>query len=133
MRKLYLRIYLAVLASLAAFALASGVLWRQFGSAGPAEHAFEMARDARPERAAAGVGAQAEQQAALAPARRQSRGRRRAVRAGSHARSPRSATPLAPPDPGRERGRLAAPLGGRPPGWAIRLPDGRWLVARVPA
>ena len=43
MRKLYLRIYLAVLASLAAFALASGVLWRQLGDAGPAGHAFEVA------------------------------------------------------------------------------------------
>src|SRR5439155_565296 len=43
MRKLYLRIYLAVLASLAVFALASGVLWRQLGDAGPAGHAFDVA------------------------------------------------------------------------------------------
>jgi len=43
MPKLYLRIYLAVLASLAAFALASGFLWRQLGDAGPAGHAFEVA------------------------------------------------------------------------------------------
>src|SRR5262249_34997602 len=42
MHKRYLRIYLAVLASLAAFALMSGLFWRQFGS-GPAEHAFDVA------------------------------------------------------------------------------------------
>src|SRR5439155_411938 len=43
MRKLYPRIYLAVLASLAAFALASGLLWRQLGDARPAGHTFEVA------------------------------------------------------------------------------------------
>ena len=43
MRRLYLRIYLAVLASLAAFALVSGAVWRQLGDAGPPGHAFEMA------------------------------------------------------------------------------------------
>ena len=43
MRRLYLRVYLAVLASLVAFALVSGVLWRQFGDAGPASHAFDAA------------------------------------------------------------------------------------------
>ncbi len=43
MRKLYLRIYLAVLASLIVFALVSGLLWRQLGNAGPAEHAVEVA------------------------------------------------------------------------------------------
>ena len=43
MHRLYLRIYLAVLASLAAFALVSGFLWRQLGDPGPAGHAFEVA------------------------------------------------------------------------------------------
>src|SRR5207249_9177164 len=43
MRKLYLRVYLAVLVSLAAFALASGFLWRQLGDAGPAGRALDVA------------------------------------------------------------------------------------------
>jgi len=43
MRRLYLRIYLAVLVSLAVFALCSGLVWRQFGYAGSAGHAFEVA------------------------------------------------------------------------------------------
>ena len=39
--------------------------------------------------------------------------------------------PLPAPDPGRERGGWLRHWGG-PPVWAIRLPDGRWLVTRVP-
>ena len=43
MRRLYLRIYLAVLASIAVFALAAGILWRQFSDAGIVRPATEMA------------------------------------------------------------------------------------------
>ena len=43
MRKLYVRIYFAVLASLAVFALAAGVVWRQFGEDGPWNRAQELA------------------------------------------------------------------------------------------
>ena len=42
MRKLYLRIYLAVLASLAVFALAAGVLWRQFADSAPEPELSEL-------------------------------------------------------------------------------------------
>ncbi|MGH7373171.1 MAG: two-component sensor histidine kinase, partial [Candidatus Rokuibacteriota bacterium] len=41
MRKLYLRIYLAVLASLVVFALVAGLLWRHLGDGGG--HRFEVA------------------------------------------------------------------------------------------
>ena len=37
MRRLYLRIYLAVLVSLAVFAVCSGLVWRHFGDAGSVE------------------------------------------------------------------------------------------------
>ncbi len=43
MRKLYVRIYFAVLASLAVFALAAGLLWHQFGEDGPWSQAYEVA------------------------------------------------------------------------------------------
>src|SRR6266702_1777922 len=43
MRKLYVRIYFAVLASLAVFALAAGLLWRAFGEDGPWSQAYEVA------------------------------------------------------------------------------------------
>lgn len=39
--------------------------------------------------------------------------------------------PLPPPDPGRERGGWLRRRGA-PGAWAIRLPDGRWLIARIP-
>ena len=47
MHRLYLRIYLAVLASLAAFALVSGALWRQLGDGGPATRSRLPARSRR--------------------------------------------------------------------------------------
>src|SRR5258708_22886658 len=43
MGKLYVRIYFAVLASLAVFALAAGLLWRAFGEDGPWSQAYEVA------------------------------------------------------------------------------------------
>ena len=43
MRRLYLRIYLAVVASLLVFALAAGFLWRQFADTGIVRPAAEMA------------------------------------------------------------------------------------------
>ncbi|MGH7389179.1 MAG: sensor histidine kinase, partial [Candidatus Rokuibacteriota bacterium] len=43
MRRLYLRIYLAVLASLVAFALVAGLLSHLAADAGPVGHAFEVA------------------------------------------------------------------------------------------
>ena len=43
MRRLYLRIYLAVVASLAVFALAAGFLWRQFADTGIVRPATEIA------------------------------------------------------------------------------------------
>ena len=65
MRRLYLRVYLAVLASLAVFALAAGVLWHtftDFGPAGPVQNlAATLARNALPPAGATRV----EHQAAL--------------------------------------------------------------------
>ena len=43
MRRLYLRIYVAVLASLVAFALVAGLVWRLLGDGGPSGYAFEVA------------------------------------------------------------------------------------------
>ena len=65
MRKLYVRIYFAVLASLAVFALAAGLLWRAFGENGPWSQAYEVAATLA-QNALPPVGApKAEQQAAL--------------------------------------------------------------------
>ena len=43
MRRLYLRIYLAVLASLAIFALAMALLWHRYAGDGPPAQVLEVA------------------------------------------------------------------------------------------
>src|SRR5207245_2544327 len=65
MRRLYLRIYLAVLVSLAVFALCAGFVWRQFGDAGPASHAFDVAGTLAQNVLPPAGAPKAEQQAAL--------------------------------------------------------------------
>lgn len=130
MRRLYLRIYLAVLASLAAFALVSGFLWRQLGDAGPAGHAFEVAGTLAQNVLPPAAAPKAEQQAAL---ERLAANLRADVVLFAADRSPIAAVGQPLPPPGRDRGRGGwwRQWGG-PPGGAIHLPDGRWLVARVP-
>ena len=126
---LYLRIYLAVLASLAVFALAAGLMWRQMGDAGPAGQAFSMAatfaQNILP-RADAGA---AEQQAALerlatnlfADAALFAPDLRRLAAVGAE---------LPPPGEGRETSGWVH-RGTGPPVWVLKLPDGRWLVSRM--
>src|SRR6266446_1650994 len=65
MRRLYVRIYLAVLASLAAFALAAGLLWRAFGEYGPWSQAYEVAATFAQNALPPAGAPRAEQQAAL--------------------------------------------------------------------
>jgi two-component system, OmpR family, sensor histidine kinase RstB len=130
MPKLYLRIYLAVLASLAAFALASGFLWRQLGDAGPAGHAFEVAGTLA-QNVLPPVGAPpSEQQAALDKLAANLRADV-ALFAADRTRLAAVGDSLTAPDTGRARGGWLHSWAGRPAG-AIHLPDGRWLVARVP-
>lgn len=129
MRKLYLRIYLAMLASLVVFALAAGFLWRQFADGGREgfEVAATLAHNALP-----AVGASApEQQAAVerlaanlrADIALYSAARERLASVGAELPAPRE---------GRSRsGWMRRNVEG-PPAWALQLPDGRWLVARLP-
>jgi two-component system, OmpR family, sensor histidine kinase RstB len=121
MRKLYLRIYFAILASLAVFALAAGVLWRTLAESGGEEVAAVIARNVLPPPAASAV----EQQAALERLARDvhvdlalfsSDGTRLAA---VGARLPR------PERAGWQHGR-------RGPLLTTQLADGRWLVARMP-
>jgi signal transduction histidine kinase len=130
MRRLYLRIYLAVLASLAALALVSGVLWRQLGDAGPVGHAFEVAGTLAQNVLPAAGAPHPEQQAAL---ERLAANLKADVALFTADRRPIAAVggPLSAPDGARGRGGWWH-QGGGPPVWAVHLPDGRWLVARVP-
>ena len=130
MRRLYLRIYLAVLVSLAVFAVCSGLVWRQFGDAGPAGHAFEVAATLAQNILPAAGAPKAEQQAAL----EKLAGNLRADVALFAADRSLLATvgeQLTLPSAGRDRGGWLRHWGNAPAG-TIHLPDGRWLVARVP-
>jgi signal transduction histidine kinase len=130
MRRLYLRIYLAVLASLAVFALAAGLLWHSFADHGPAREAQEvaatLARNALPSAEAS----KAEHQAAL---ERLAGDLRADVALFGGDRAPLAAVgkPLPAPGEGRESGGWMYRWGSRPV-WTVRLPDGRWLEARMP-
>ncbi|PYM93380.1 MAG: two-component sensor histidine kinase [Candidatus Rokuibacteriota bacterium] len=129
MRRLYLRIYLAVLVSLAVFALCAGLVWRQFGDAGPASHAFEVAGTLAQNVLPPAGAPSAEQQAAL---ERLAANLRADVALFATDRSLLAAVgePLPAPGTGRDRGGWLRRWG--PPAGALRLPDGRWLVASVP-
>jgi signal transduction histidine kinase len=129
MRRLYLRIYLAVLASLAAFAVATGWLWHQIGEDGPWSQAYEVAATLAQNALPAAGAPKTEQQAAL---EKLAANLRADIALFAPDRSPLAAVgePLPAPDAGRERGGWIHRWGG--PAWAVRLPDGRWLEASAP-
>jgi signal transduction histidine kinase len=122
MRRLYLRIYFAVLASLAVFACAAAVLWHTLGDprAGD-EMAAVVARNALPPATASS----AEQQAALERLARDLPVDL-ALFAPDGARLAAVGGALPPPERARWRQGWHGPL------LATHLADGRWLVARVP-
>jgi signal transduction histidine kinase len=129
MRKLYIRIYFAVLASLAAFALAAGLLWRAFGEDGPWSQAYEVAATLAQNALPPAGAPRTEQQAAL---EKLAANLRADIALFAPDRSPLAAVgaPLPAPEAGRERGGWIHHWSG--PAWAVRLPDGRWLEARAP-
>jgi signal transduction histidine kinase len=137
-RRLYLRIYLAMLASLAIFAVIAAVGWKV---------SFDRERASREERALV-----AEVVAAILPPADAPADAQRAALERWHARTgadlalfdarrapiASAGRPLPPPrsdEGGREGGgrwgawRDAAERG--PPAWSVQLPDGRWAVARL--
>ena len=126
MRRLYLRIYLAVLASLVAFAVAAAIGWRLLGDGSGAgfDAAAVLAQNVLPPAEAPA----AEQQAAL---ERLAADLRADIALFDAHRRPLAAVgqPLRPPAPDRERGGWLRAWG--PPAGAVHLRDGRWLVARM--
>jgi len=128
-KRLYVQIYLTVIASLAVFAVVAGVLWWTFVDQLAPRHPVEALAEA----------AQALPDAGAPPAAQQAALEQLAARMRSDAslyaadRTPiaQVGRPLPPPDPARERSGLMRRIDG-PPAWAVRLADGRWLVARVP-
>jgi signal transduction histidine kinase len=129
MRKLYLRIYLAVLASLAVFAVVAGILGHQLGDGGPAGHAFAVAGTLAQNVLPPAAASKPEQQVAL---ERLAANLRADVSLFAADRTLLASvgSPVPAPETARDRGGWVRRWGG-PPAGAIHLPDGRWLVARV--
>ena len=129
MRKLYVRIYFAVLASLAVFALAAGLLWQAFGEGGRWSQAYEVAATLAQNALPPAGEPKTEQQAAL---EKLAANLRADVALFASDRSPLAAVgaPLPAPEAGRERGGWIHRW--RDPVFAVRLPDGRWLAMRAP-
>jgi hypothetical protein len=127
MKRLYLRIYIAVLASLAVLVVVSGVLWSRFEeNSRISETIATLALNALPPPHAP----RAEQQAAL---EKIFANLRLDLALYAADRSELAAVGEALPPPAADRtssGRIFYMSG--PPLWAARLADGRWLVARVP-
>jgi len=127
MRRLYLKLYLTVITSLAVFVLAAGFLWRELVTASPPpglDLAAEVAQGALPP----ATESLAAQQAALE--RLSAHGRIDiALFAPDGTRIAQVGPDLLAPREGRRR--FSGPWH---PGrvWTLELPDGRWLAARLP-
>lgn len=128
MRRLYFRIYLAVLASLVVFALAAGLLWRTLGDAAGVWQGGEIAGQFAQNILAPASTGKAGQQAALEEI---SAGLGADVSLFAADRSLLAAVgaPLSLPEEEIDRGMFGPRARGHP-AWVVRLPDGRWLAAR---
>jgi signal transduction histidine kinase len=128
MRRIYHQFYLTILASLLAVVVMAGALWRFAPTETPSDQAFEMA----------GVLVAAQLAPAGAPlAAQQQAIEQLYARLGldiglfDAERRPLAAVGDPVPAPGaRQSGGWV--YGRYGPAWAIRLPDGRWVVARPP-
>ena len=128
MRRLYHQFYLTIIASLLAVVVMAGALWRFAPNETPSDQAFEMA----------GVLVAAHLAPAGAPAPVQQQAidqlhARLGVDVGlfDEERRALAAAGNAVPRPGaRQSGGWV--YGRNGPAWAIRTPDGRWVVARPP-
>jgi signal transduction histidine kinase len=129
-KRLYLQVYLTVVASLLLVVLAAGAMWRYSVETGPASQAFELAGEvAAAALPAADAPREVQQQALEKLAARLhadltlfDAGRERVAAAGKT---------LSPPEEERAGG-WRRNSSWRAGGWNIRLPDGRSLAVRLP-
>ncbi len=128
MRRLYLKIYVTIIASLVLVVLTTSMLWRFTAMISPASQAFEMAG----ELAAAAIAPQDTQLETQRQTIERLAARLHAdLTLFSAARQPIISTgePIPAPDsPGEMGGWHHGPFARI---WSLRLPDGRWLAARV--
>jgi signal transduction histidine kinase len=127
MRRLYRQVYMAIIASLVLVVLFGGIMWRFAPRPEPADEAFELAGEMIATLLpSADQGAAAQQQAID---RLHDRLRMDIALFDSNLqRIAAAGGPL--PRPHRETAGWVIGPGG--PAWAVRLPDERWVVARMP-
>jgi signal transduction histidine kinase len=128
MRRLYLQVYLTIVASLVLVVVTAGVVWHLIAGVIPFEQPLEVAGEVIAELVPPADAPRATQQQAIARLARR-------LNADLALYGPSD-------DPLAAAGRaLPTPIRGRTGGWlrssagpavSIRLPDGRWLVARLP-
>jgi signal transduction histidine kinase len=129
MKRLYLQFYLTIVASLILVVVTSAVLFRLVAETTPAEHAFEMAGEIAAAAIPRADAPRADQQQAIEGL---SARLRVDLALFDVDRTPIATAGRPLPAPGRfnRRGWHYGPGG---PTWSVRLPDGRWLVAGMPA
>jgi two-component system, OmpR family, sensor histidine kinase RstB len=130
MKRLYLQVYLTVVASLLLVVLAAGAMWRLTVEAGPASQAFELAGEVAAAALPAADAPREVQQEALEKLAARlhadlalfDAGRMRIAAAGKR---------LSPPEE-EHAGGWRRNSSWRAGGWIIHLPDGRSLAVRLP-
>jgi len=128
-RRLYLQLYLTVVASLVVFALAAGWLWRVLVEVAPPRETYALAAEIAQGALPPADAPREAQQAALE--RLSARGR---VNIALYASDGAEIAHVGPELPGWRRGdgRRSRPPWHRGRVWTLELPDGRWLAARPP-
>jgi signal transduction histidine kinase len=129
MRKLYLRVYFALLASILVFALAAGFLWRQVFESPGARHGLEVAA-ALAQQALPPAGASLDEQQAGIAQLGKILGTDLSLFAADRSRIAAVGESLPAPAEDRRRAGWLRRADG-PPALALPLADGRWLVART--
>jgi signal transduction histidine kinase len=128
MRRIYHQFYLTIIASLLGVVVMAGALWRFAPNETPSDQAFDMAGVLVAAHLVAADDVVAAQQQALLRLHA-----RLGVDLGLFDKDRRpvaAAGDPVPAPPARQSGGWVYGRGG--PAWAIRIPDGRWLVARPP-
>lgn len=129
MKRLYLQVYLTIIASLIIVVLAAGLMWRLAARASPAESAFDFASELASAVVPAATEPRAAQQQAIDKFA-QSMKTDLALYDAKRNLIASAGEPLPPPRDWRESGGWMHVRGGH--AWSIALADGRWIVMRAP-
>jgi signal transduction histidine kinase len=127
MRRLYLKIYLTIIASLFLVVLVAGAVWRWGAGGPPGAQVFEIAGEIASLALPPADAPQSEQQRAIQELARRFRSDLALYTQGGD-QIAAAGRPLPPPPPGAD-GDWIRSRGG--PAWAFRLPDERRLVVRA--